>query len=117
MAVKAIGLYDKWQANLIIGEANNGGDFIEAVIRSVDKSVAYKKVHASRGKVTRAEPIVNIYEQGKVFHYGNLNKLEIEMTSWNPTKGKSPNRVDALVWGLTNLMIDNKNPVGLIDMS
>jgi len=117
MAVKAIGLYYKWQANLIIGEGNNGGDFIEAVIRSVDKSVAYKKVHASRGKVTRAEPIVNIYEQGKVFHYGNLNKLEIEMTSWNPTKGKSPNRVDALVWGLTNLMIDNKNPVGLIDMS
>jgi hypothetical protein len=105
MAVKAIGLYDKWQANLIIGEANNGGDFIEAVIRSVDKSVAYKKVYASRGKVTRAEPIVNIYEQGKVFHYGNLNKLEIEMTSWNPTKGKSPNRVDALVWGLTELMI------------
>jgi hypothetical protein len=117
MAVKAIGLYDKWQANLIIGEANNGGDFIEAVIRSVDKSVAYKKVHASRGKVTRAEPIVNIYEQGKVLHYGNLNKLEIEMTSWNPTKGKSPNRVDALVWGLTELMINNKNPVGLIDMS
>jgi len=105
MAVKAIGLYDKWQANLIIGEANNGGDFIEAVIRSVDKSVGYKKVHASRGKVTRAEPIVNIYEQGKVFHYGNLNKLEIEMTSWNPTKGKSPNRVDALVWGLTELML------------
>ena len=117
MAVKAIGLYDKWQANLIIGEANNGGDFIEAVIRSVDKSVAYKKVHASRGKVTRAEPIVNIYEQGKALHYGNLNELEIEMTSWNPTKGKSPNRVDSLVWGLTELMINNKNPVGLIDMS
>jgi hypothetical protein len=117
MAVKAIGLYDKWEANLIVGEVNNGGDFIEAVIRSVDKSVAYKKVHASRGKVTRAEPIVNIYELGKIFHYGNLDKLEIEMTSWDPTKGKSPNRVDALVWGFTNLMIDNKNPVGLIDMN
>jgi phage terminase large subunit-like protein len=105
MAEKSIGLYHKWSANLIIGEANNGGDFIEAVIKSVDKSVGYKKVHASRGKVTRAEPIVNLYEQGKVFHYGNLNKLEIEYTTWNPTKNKSPNRLDAAVWGLTELML------------
>lgn len=105
MAVTAIKLYDKWQANLIIGEANNGGDFIEAIIRSVDKSVGYKKVHASRGKVTRAEPIVNLYEEGKIFHYGNLDKLEIEMTTWNPTLDKSPNRVDSIVWGLTELML------------
>ncbi|MEY3420771.1 MAG: hypothetical protein RIR48_1060 [Bacteroidota bacterium] len=105
MAEKSIGLYHKWSANLIIGEANNGGDFIEAVIKSVDKTVGYKKVHASRGKVTRAEPIVNLYEQGKVFHYGNLNKLEIEYTTWNPTKNKSPNRLDAAVWGLTELML------------
>lgn len=104
MATKGVGLYHKWEANLIIGEANNGGDFIEAVIRNVDKGVGYKKVHASRGKVTRAEPVVNVYEQGKVFHFGNLDKLEIEMTSWNPTLNKSPNRVDALVWGLTELM-------------
>lgn len=108
MGVKAIGLYDKWQANLIIGEANNGGDFIEAVIRNIDNNVGYKKVHASRGKVTRAEPVVNIYEQGKVFHFGNLNKLEIEMTTWNPTLKKSPNRVDALVWGLTELMVNSQ---------
>jgi len=105
MAVKAIGLYDKWEANIIIGEANNGGDFIEAIIRSVDKTVGYKKVHASRGKVTRAEPIVNLYEEGKIFHYGNLDKLEIEMTTWNPTLSTSPNRVDSLVWGLTELML------------
>lgn len=109
MAVKATGLYDKWEADSIIGEANNGGDFIEAVIRSVDKKIGYKKVHASRGKVTRAEPIVNLYEKGEVYHYGNLDKLEIELTSWNPAKDKkSPNRLDALVWGLTDLMLGRR---------
>jgi len=108
MATQAIRLYHKWKANIIIGEANNGGDFIEAVIRSVDNTIAYKKVHASRGKVTRAEPIVNLYEQGKIFHFGNLNELEIEMTTWDPTKGSSPNRVDAIVWGLTYLMLMNQ---------
>jgi hypothetical protein len=109
MAVKAVGLYDKWKANIIVGEVNNGGDFIESVIRGVDKSVGYKKVHASRGKAVRAEPIVNLYEQGNIYHFGNLNKLEIEMTTWDPTKAKkSPNRVDALVWGFTELMLNQK---------
>jgi len=106
MAMKATGLYNKWNANYIIGEVNNGGDFIEAVIRSVDNTVGYKKVHASRGKVTRAEPIVNLYEQGIIYHYGNLDKLEIELTSWNPSKDKkSPNRLDSLVWGFTELLL------------
>jgi hypothetical protein len=109
MAMKATGLYDKWKANSIIGEANNGGDFIETVIRSIDDKIGYKKVHASRGKVTRAEPIVNLYEQGKVYHFGNLNKLEIELTSWNPSRDKkSPNRLDALVWGLTDVMLSKQ---------
>lgn len=108
MATKSIGLYDKWEANLIIGEVNNGGDFIEAVIKNMDKKVAYKSVRASRGKVTRAEPIVNLYEKGDIYHYGNLDKLEIEMTTWNPTLSVSPNRVDALVWLMTELMLGPK---------
>jgi hypothetical protein len=107
MATKVIQLYDKWQANLVVGETNNGGDFIEAVIKNIDKSIAYKSVHASRGKVTRAEPIVSIYEQLKVRHYGNLNALEIEMTSWNPVLSTSPNRVDAMVWGFTELFYNS----------
>jgi hypothetical protein len=108
MATKIISLYDKWEANLVVGEVNNGGDFIEAVIKNMDSSIAYKSVHASRGKVTRAEPIVNIYEKNDILHYGNLDALEIEMTSWNPTKGKSPNRVDSIVWGFTELMLNKK---------
>lgn len=107
MAVKIISLYDKWEANLVVGEVNNGGDFIEAVIKNMDSKIGYKSVHASRGKVTRAEPIVNIYEQSNILHYGNQDKAEIEMTTWNPTLTKSPNRVDALVWGFTDLMLNN----------
>jgi hypothetical protein len=113
MATKVVQLYDKWDANIVIGETNNGGDFIEAVIKNLDKSVAYKSVHASRGKVTRAEPIVNIYEQNKVRHYGNLDKLEIEQTSWNPTLTVSPNRVDAVVWGFTYLFYGIKAKGGV----
>lgn len=109
MATKIIQLYDKWQANLVVGEVNNGGDFIEAVIKNMDKSIAYKSVHASRGKVTRAEPIVNIYEKLDILHYGNLDALEIEMTTWNPTRGKSPNRVDSIVWGFTELMLNKRD--------
>lgn len=105
MATKVVGLYDKWEANSVIGEVNNGGDFIEAVIRNMDQSIAYKSVRASRGKVTRAEPIVNVYEKGEIYHYGNLDALEIEMTTWNPTLSTSPNRVDAMVWGFTELML------------
>ena len=108
MATKIISCYDKWEGNIVIGEVNNGGDFIEAVIKNMDKTIAYKSVRASRGKVTRAEPVVNLYEKGDVYHYGNLDKLEIEMTTWNPTTGTSPNRVDALVWLLTELVLGKK---------
>jgi hypothetical protein len=105
MALKAVGLYDKHQADCIVGEVNNGGDFIEAVIKNVDNTVKYKSVRASRGKAIRAEPVVGLYEQGNVIHVGNMNKLEIEMTTWVPGIGNSPNRVDALVWGVTELGI------------
>jgi hypothetical protein len=108
MATKIISCYDKWEGNIVIGEVNNGGDFIETVIKNMDKTIAYKSVRASRGKVTRAEPVVNLYEKGDVYHYGNLDKLEIEMTTWNPTTGTSPNRVDALVWLLTELVLGKK---------
>jgi len=108
MATKVISMYDKWEANLVVGEVNNGGDFIETVIRNMDPKIAYKSVRASRGKVTRAEPVVNLYEKGDVFHYGNQDALEIELTSWNPVLSASPNRLDAVVWGLTDLMLKKK---------
>lgn len=108
MATKVVSLYDKWEANLVVGEVNNGGDFIETVIKNMDSKIGYKSVRASRGKVTRAEPIVNIYEKGDILHFGNQDPLEIEMTSWNPTLSTSPNRVDAMVWGFTELMLKPK---------
>ena len=104
-AVITVDAYNEFKADRIIGEANNGGDLIEMNIRTVDKDVPYKKVWASRGKAIRAEPIAALYEQGKVHHMGKFNKLEDEMCNWEPGM-KSPNRMDALVWALTELMLN-----------
>jgi len=100
----AIAAYYKWKADRIIGEANNGGDMIEIILRSIDYHVSYKKVWASRNKQTRAEPIASLYEQNKVKHVGFFEKLEDEYCEWVPGN-KSPNRLDAAVWALTELMI------------
>jgi phage terminase large subunit-like protein len=106
-ARKAVFAYHQHSADRIIGEANNGGDLIETVIRTVDRHVSYKKVHASRGKAKRAEPIAALYEQGRVHHVGSFPKLEDQMCSYDPaeTDNDSPDRMDALVWALTELMI------------
>lgn len=101
----AVSLFNKWKADRIIGEVNNGGDLIETVIRTVDKNVPYKSVHATRDKFTRAEPIAALYEQGKGHMVGQHLEIELEMTSWEGKKGeKSPNRIDAMVWGATELI-------------
>ncbi len=103
----AISAYNRLNADRVIGEANNGGDMIEAILRNIDRSVSYKKVWASKGKQVRAEPIAALYEQNRVKHYGNLSELETEMTTWEAMAGdKSPNRIDSLVWGLTELMLN-----------
>jgi hypothetical protein len=103
-AQRAVQMYNKWNADRIIGEVNNGGDLIEAVLRNISKTIPYKSVHATRDKLTRAEPIAAIYEQGKAHHVGILVELELEMCSWTAKSGeKSPNRIDALVWGCTEL--------------
>ncbi|WP_274383118.1 hypothetical protein [Piscirickettsia salmonis] len=97
----------RWNADLIVGEVNNGGDLIESLLRSVDKNIPYKKVHATRGKVIRAEPIANLYTQGKCFHLGSFPTLEDQLCTWTPNDEKSPDRLDALVWAFTELMIDS----------
>ena len=114
IAVKAV---DRWNADCIVAEKNQGGDMVESVLRSQGAKNRVKLVTATKGKFVRAEPIYSLYEQNRIFHVGNLSILESQMVTFNPDKGKSPDRVDALVWGLTELMINNKNPVGLIDMS
>ncbi|MDP9439068.1 MAG: terminase family protein [Actinomycetota bacterium] len=99
--------YEDYSADMVIGETNNGGDMVAAVIRSaLDPGQAmprYKKVHASRGKRVRAEPIAALYEQGRVHHVGIFKVLEDQMTTWVPDMPNSPDRLDALVWALTEL--------------
>lgn len=103
-ARRAIGAYSEAQADRIIGEVNNGGEMVEYTLRTVDRSVSYQAVHASRGKQARAEPIAALYEQGKVHHIGMFPQLEDQMCQWVPGMA-SPDRMDALVWALTELML------------
>lgn len=105
----AIGAYRRYRADRIVGERNNGGDLVESNIRAVDPSVAFRPVWASRGKTKRAEPVASIYERGLVHHVGRLPVLEDQMLSWVPGKEDeqaSPDHMDAMVWGATDLVID-----------
>ena len=105
-ARKAVALYHSLSADYIAAEANQGGEMVRYTLRTVDPSVPVKLVHASRGKQTRAEPVVAIYEQGRAHHVGCLSDLELQMTTWSPMDDKdSPDRVDALVWAMTELML------------
>jgi phage terminase large subunit-like protein len=115
---RAVQSYHAHQADRIVAETNNGGEMVEQTIRTVDGSVAYKGVWASRGKRTRAEPIAAMYEQGRIHHVGNLAELENEMTTWAPEDKDSPNRMDALVWALTELFLGEQVPVrGVVSLS
>ena len=93
----------------MVAEVNQGGDLVSSVIRQVDPMVPIKAVHASRGKVARAEPVAALYEQGRIQHMKGLGDLEDQMCAMTAQgfEGKgSPDRVDALVWALTELMIE-----------
>ena len=99
----AIDMYYKYQADRIVAEVNNGGDLVERLIRTIDSDVAYTPVTAARGKMVRAEPIAALYEQKKVSHVGMFNELEEQLCSYTTGSRKSPDRLDALVWALTEL--------------
>ena len=101
----SLSAYDEEEADLVIGEANNGGDLVESNLRQVDRHVSYKKVMASRGKYIRAEPVANLWEQGIAHVCGEMPDLEDELVSWSPSGDEpSPNRLDALVWAVTELV-------------
>ena len=101
-------------ADLIVAEANNGGEMVEHTIRTVDLHASFKAVHAARGKVARAEPVAALYEQGCVHHVGYFTELEDQQCSYVAGEGASPDRYDALVWALTELAI--KDDPGLLRM-
>jgi len=115
---RAVRAYFEFNADRIVAEKNFGGAMVEHVIRTIDRSVSYKEVTASRGKILRAEPIAALYEQGMVSHVGPLQELEDQLCLMLPDgySGEgSPDRADALVWALTELMISNGAPVPQID--
>ena len=94
-----------WNVDCIVAEKNQGGLMVESVLRSQGTTNRIKLVSATQGKYVRAEPIYSLYEQHKIFHVGNFPILESQMITFDPEKGKSPDRVDALVWGFTELML------------
>lgn len=105
-AKAVVNAYYRHSADAIVAEVNNGGDLVESVIKQVDPTVRVIKVRASRGKWTRAEPVAGLYEQGRVHHVGLFSKLEDQMCDFDPSglsQGKSPDRMDALVWAITEL--------------
>jgi phage terminase large subunit-like protein len=100
----AIDAVDRWQADRVVAEANNGGLMVEQTLRTLRPNLPITLVHASRGKLTRAEPVAALYEQGRIHHVGGFPHLEDQMTTYDGS-GDSPDRMDALVWTLTDLLV------------
>ena len=107
-AAQAVALYRRLQADALVAEVNQGGDMVAAVLRVVDATVPVTSVVATRGKYARAEPVSALYAQGRVRHVVAYPALEDEMCDFGPaglSNGRSPDRLDALVWALTHLML------------
>jgi len=117
-AREAIMVYKRWKADRIVGERNFGGAMVEYVLRSVDPSIPYSEVTASRGKVQRAEPAAALYSRRMVHHVGNFEELETELTEFTDMGyigAGSPNRADALIWALHELVLKDEDATGWVD--
>jgi phage terminase large subunit-like protein len=107
-AAKAVALYHRLEADALLVETNQGGEMAGAVLREADPNLPITSVRASRGKYLRAEPVSMLYAQGRVRHVGAFPELEDELCDFGPdglSAGRSPDRLDALVWALTHLML------------
>ena len=113
-ADRAVSLYQRRKADALVAESNFGGEMVEVTIATVRGAPSVKLVSASRGKAQRAEPIAAHYEKGRVHHAGNFPELEDEMCNWIPGNAYSPNRMDALVWALTELELSGSESYGEI---
>lgn len=110
-AARAVALFETLEADALVVEVNQGGEMVEAVLREVAPEVPVKPVRATRGKWLRAEPVAALYQQGRVRHVGPLPELEDELCDFGPeglSSGRSPDRMDALVWALTALMLEGR---------
>lgn len=105
-ARRAIELKDEWGADRLVAEVNQGGDLVASVLRAVDRNVPLKMVRAARGKRARAEPVSALYEQGRVHHVGGFDALEDQLCMWTTDTLESPDRLDALVWAVTELALN-----------
>jgi phage terminase large subunit-like protein len=104
--------FRRFQADRVVAEVNQGGDMVSAILRSIDQTLPVTNVRATRGKFLRAEPVAALYEQGRVVHAGTFTALEDQMSDFGPdglSGAGSPDRLDALVWALTNLMLGNQS--------
>ncbi len=111
----AIGLYELLHADRVIAEVNNGGEMVKFVLHTIDPNLPYKDVHASKGKLTRAEPVSALYEQGRIHHVGSFPTLEDQMCDYTRDTADSPDRMDSLVWSFTELFaLDKADTTGII---
>lgn len=114
-ARRAIALFDELKADRIVAEGNQGGEMVRHTLETVRPNIPIRIVHASKGKQARAEPVSALYEQGRVSHVGAFPELEDQLTTWAPNEGKpSPDRLDALVWAMTELMVGMAAPIALV---
>lgn len=102
-------LFEFYHADRVVGEVNQGGDLIAMALHNIAPELPFKAVRALRGKYLRAEPVAALYEANRVHHANCFAELEEEMCSFRPKSGKSPDRMDALAWALTELMSSNSN--------
>ncbi len=112
-AKKIVALYHTRQASRVVAEINQGGAMVEQVLREVDPDLSFRAVYATRGKQARAEPVAALYEQGRVSHVGAFAELEDEMCSAIGEGKKSPDRLDALVWAVSDLMLRRRAEPGI----
>jgi phage terminase large subunit-like protein len=124
-AKTAIAAYRTHRADRVVAEVNHGGEMVEATLRVIDPNVPFAAVRASRGKVARAEPVAALYERGRIRHAGTFAQLEDQMCGFVPAGhgdaglgpgGRSPDRVDALVWALTDLLVEPMPDQGIYDL-
>ena len=109
--------YQKYGANAIIAEVNQGGDMIEHTLKSTSPTITFKSVRAKANKYDRAIPVASLYKQGKIHHARKFDALEEQMQNFTPESTSSPDRMDALVWGFLELFFDTKQQAVHIEAS
>ena len=113
-ARKVVTLYHKWGADRVVAESNQGGAMVETTVRAVNANISYKAVHASRGRIPRAEPISALAEQFRIHMVGAFTQLEDQLCTYAAGSSSSPDRLDAMVWAFTELLVKTSGNLGFL---